>query len=127
MTNQNVFDSALRMIGEEPGSAGISDYTARAPYLICAACRALAPVDRMYRLAHGRGVLVLPEESEYPLDEGFPLSPALHSAAACHIAAALLFDENPVLSDKCHTRFAEQARDILAALPARVEQITNQY
>ncbi|MBR6709654.1 MAG: hypothetical protein IKL84_08265 [Clostridia bacterium] len=127
MTNQEVFDSALRIIGEEPGAADLADYTARAPYLLCSACRALAGVDRMYRLAHRVGVLVLPRDSEYALDSLFPLSDALHPTAAYHIAAALIFDENPALSDKCHARFVEQTKDILDALPARVELIGQKY
>ena len=127
MTNQAVFDSALHIIGETPGADDLADYTARAPYLICAACRALASVDRMYRLAHGLEESVLPAGSEYALDGIFPLDDALHPAAACHIASALLFDENPVLSDKCHARCTEQIETILAALPAQVVPIEAKY
>lgn len=127
MTNQTAFDAALRLIGEEPGSVGLADYTARGPYLICAACRALAALDRLCRGALGYAEQAMPLGAEFALEDTFPLCDDLLPAAAAHIASALLFDENPVLSDRCYTRFAEAAEAVLAGLPTRIESITNRY
>lgn len=127
MTNQAVFDAALRLIGEVPGAADLDDYTARGPYLVCAACRALAALDRLCRSAQALGEQSLPDGGEYALADAFPLCDDLLPAAAAHIASALLFDENPTLSDRCYARFTEAAQGLLRSLPAVVEEIVEKY
>ncbi|MBR7184812.1 MAG: hypothetical protein IKD37_04310 [Clostridia bacterium] len=127
MTNQSAFDAALRLIGELPGSPGLEDYLDRAPSLLCAACRALAAADRHCRSAMGLEEQVLPDGSEFALEDPFPLCDALLPATAAHLAASLLFDENPTLSAQCQARFRETVQDLLAALPASLEMIKNRY
>lgn len=127
MTNQAVFDAALRLIGEVPDSPDLADYAARAPHLICAACRALAALDRLCRAALFLGEQSLPSGGAYPLTDTFPLCDDLLPAAAAHVASSLLFDENPSLSDRCYARFTEAAQGLLTSLPAVVEEIVERY
>ena len=127
MTNQAVYDAALCLIGESAGEPDLSDYLARAPHLLFAACRALAPLDRICRTALGLPEQVLPTGTTYALEDDFPLCDELLSPAAAHVASALLFDENPTLSDRCYLRFSESAQALLAGLPAAVEEIVDRY
>lgn len=127
MTNQAAFDAALRLIGEEPGAVDLGDYTARAPHLVCAACRALSALDRLCRGTLGYAEQVLPAGGEYALGDTFPLCDELLPATAAHIASGLLFDENPVQSDRCYARFTAEANAVLGGLPAAVEPITERY
>ena len=127
MTNQAAFDAALRLIGEEPGAADLSDYTARGPHLVCAACRALAAPDRLCRGALGYAEQGMPAGGEYALSDAFPLCDELLPAAAAHIASGLLFDENPVMSDRCYSRFAAEIEAVLSSLPSVVEPIAERY
>lgn len=127
MTNQDAFDAALRLIGEEPGAADIADYTARGPYLVCEACHALAASDRLCRSALGYTEQAMPVGAAFALGEVFPLCGELLPAAAAHIASGLMFDENPVLSDRCYSRFAAALAAVLSGLPAAVETITQKY
>lgn len=127
MTNQDAFDAALRLIGEEPGAEDLADYTARGPQLVCGACRALAAADRLCRSAFGYAEQALPTGIEWPLGGDFPLCEELLSAAAAHIASTLLFDENPVLSDRCWVRFTAEVNALLGSLPAVLESVTERY
>lgn len=127
MTNQAAFDAALRLIGEEPGATDIGDYTARGPHLVCAACRALGALDRLCRGALGHEEQAMPGGGEYALTDVFPLCDELLPAAAAHIAAGLLFDENPVQSDRCFARFTAETEAMLSSLPAAVETIAQRY
>ena len=127
MTNQDVFDAALQLIGEVPGGEDLGDYTARAPALVCAACRALAALDRLCRAAAGEEAQTLPAGGAYALGEEFPLCDALLPAAAAHLAASLLFDENPTLSDRCFARFRTEVEGVLGGLPASVENVVQRY
>ena len=127
MTNQEAFDAALRLIGEEPGAEDIGDYLARGPYLVCEACRALAAADRLCRGALGYAEQVMPEGSAFALSETFPLCGELLPAAAAHIASGLMFDENPILSERCDARCSAALTAVLSGLPAAVEPIAQKY
>lgn len=127
MTNQAVLDAALRLIGEVPGSPDLDDYLDRAPSLLCAACRALAAADSLCRSAMGLEAKTLPAGAEYALDDPFPLCDALLPATAAHLAAGLLFDENPSLSERCYARFGETVQALISSLPASLEMITDRY
>ncbi len=127
MTNEAAFGAALRMIGEEPGAHDLADYTARAPHLLCMACRALATLDALWREACGEAAQVMPAGGEYPLDAIFPLCDELLPAAAAHMASGLLFDESPSQSDRCYVRYERAVRGLIDALPARVLAIVDRY
>ena len=127
MTNQDAFDAALRLIGEEPGAEDIGDYLARGPYLVCEACRALAAADRLVRSALGYTEQVMPAGSAFMLSGEFPLCGELLPAAAAHIASGLMFDENAVLSERCYGRFTAALAAVLSGLPAAVEGIVQRY
>lgn len=127
MTNEAAFGAALRMIGEVPGAHDLADYTARAPHLLCMACRALAALDVLWRGTCGYAAQQLPAGSEYPLDAVFPLCDEMLPAAAAHMASGLLFDESPVQSDRCYSRYERTVYDLIAHLPAKVEAIIDRY
>ena len=127
MTNQDAFDAALRLIGEEPGAEDIGDYLARGPYLVCEACRALAASDRLCRAAFGYAEQMMPAGSAFALSDEFALCGELLPAAAAHIASGLMFDENAALSDRCYGRFTAALAAVLSGLPAAVEEITQRY
>ena len=123
MTNQAVFDHALRLLGELPASQDIADYADRAPALLCGSCGALAAADRLCRASTGQEGQVMPSGSEYALEDEFPLCDMLLPVAALHLASALVFDENPTLSDRYFQRFGQLVGEIIGALPAEIEPI----
>lgn len=127
MTNEAAFAAALAMIGEDPEAADLGDYRARAPYLLCAACRALATLDVLFRETCGYAAQEMPEGSKFTLSGVFPLCDELLGAAAAHMAAGLLFDESPSQSDRCYTRYTALVYELIAGLPARAIPIRDSY
>lgn len=106
MTNQGIYDGALRMIAETGESGRTDDYEERAPYLLSAFFNENALTDRLYRQFAS-----LPAQGSYSaafaeLDEEYPFCDRTVYAAECYLAAMLILDENQEISDKLYDRYA---------------------
>ncbi len=132
MTCKKIYKSALKLINE-PSGAGVGcaeefdELEERAPYLLAAAVAEAGEVDDEYRRSHGLDPRVPCDDVELPLDAEFPLSPRFAPAASFYLAAMLIADENPELSDALFDRFCDAMADIKASIPAISGRIRNVY
>lgn len=127
MLCSEIYDSALRLIGESVNHGENDDYEERAPYLIASFCNEAANTDKAWRLSHEFGV-----QGEWncvfvPLTSEFPLSDRFVSPAAFYVAAMLVIDYNESLSDKLYERFCDAMSTISEEIPAIIEAIANRY
>lgn len=134
MLCEDIYGSALAILGESQDTSDNADYEERAPYLIAAFCSEAQETDKEWRNS-----LSLDAQSTWDpvcisLDELFPLSDRFASAAAFFVAAMLVVDSNETLYDKLYDRFCESmsAIDSSIAEPEPeefyiLESITNKY
>ena len=127
MKNRDIYNSALRFIGEEPDAEANCDYEERASYLLAAFCTEAAQVDKDYREANE-----LEKASEtdcvfLPLEADFPCTDRFATAAAMYLAAMLIIDENIELSDKLFDRYCDIMATIHSEIPAKIEKIAQKY
>lgn len=129
MKCQDIYKSALRMIGENGREDRTADYLERTPYILANAVSDLKVLDGYYRKAHS-----LPEQPEIsgaevclPLSESFPLSDRFAGAVTAYLASILLIDENTILSDKFYDRFCMAVTAITGEIPAETEKILERY
>ena len=127
MTTTEIYDAALRMVGEVSDVGLNEDYKSRADYLLPAACAKSAGADRAFRLAHGLEPQTLPEGMCYEPGEVFPLSAVFATAVAAELASLLVLGESPAMSDRLHQRSQEAEEEILRSLPFRRESIVSVY
>ena len=127
MTNQEIYEAALRLCGEQEDHTNNADYKKRAPQLLAVFCQQNARLDRIVREANGSEPQTLPSALSLPLADAFPLSDAFASAAAYWLAGMLTTAENTSIGD----RFLEQAQEALKAIrkevPFRLENIRSVY
>ncbi len=127
MTNRQIYNGALRLLGEVPDTASNEDYLDRAPYLLAAFCTENAGIDRAYREAHGMSEGEWQDEVYVELDAEFPLCSRLSVAARTYLAAMLILDENETLSDTLFDRYCGQMARLCEQLPASVHPIIQRY
>jgi len=128
MLCQDIYDTALRFIAE-PGASPASDadYRTRAPYLLSAVCHEMGALDRETRRSQGLGVAAMPGGFSLPLTTAFPLCDRLGPAASYYLASALVFDENPELSDRLFSRYSGSVAGIYREIPATVGSTRDVY
>lgn len=107
MLCEEIYESALALLGESMNRYDNSDYEERAPYLIAAFCSEAQERDKAWRNS-----LSLEAQSTWntvfiSLDQEFPLSERFASAAAFYVAAMLVVDSDEELSDKLYDRFCD--------------------
>ena len=123
MKNRDLYISALHLIGEKADSEGNDDYEERAPYLIAAFCTEAEMTEKAYREYKSLGDAPEIDNVSIPLDIDFPMADRFCRAAILYLAAMLIIDENPDLSDKyCCARATIQSE-----IPARIEKIAEKY
>lgn len=127
MKNRDIYLSALCHIGETDSTETNEDYEERAPYLIAAFCTESAETDTAYRIEN-----CLEPRGEMncvciPLEADFPCADRFISAAISYLAAMLIIDENPELSDKFFDRYCDIMATIQSEIPARIEKIAQKY
>lgn len=129
MTNEEVYQAALHLVGERNSTDSTvnADYREHSGYLLAMVCRQCEPVENACRQATGSGQVALPNQLCYQLTDTFPLSAPLSTAAAFGLAALLVADENPTLSGDLHGRFRSSLEEILASLPMQCGSITDRY
>ena len=92
MTVKDIYDSALRFIGESTVDGDNDDYEERAPYIVAAFCAEVEATDRAIRKLHGKN-----EENSFSqvylaFDNEFPLLEIFYTPAALYLAAMLVID-----------------------------------
>ena len=127
MTCQNVFDAALRTVGETGTGVQIADYTARAPYLLATFVRLSFRVDAEYRQAEGEDPAQIPDTISIPLTDDFPLSDVFIPAAVSYLGALLIADENETLSDKLYREYVDTMTRIRKEIRAAAHPIVDRY
>jgi hypothetical protein len=127
MTNNDIYTSALAILAEGTSEGDNADYEERAPYLIAAFCTEAKDADSALRKA-----LDEPMGAEFnavfvPLEDDFPLLDRFSSAAALYLAAMLIIDDFPELSDKIYDKYSDAMSSICSSVPAVCESIQNRY
>ncbi len=119
ITNKDIYNNALVHIGESANGEFTSDYEERAPYLIASFCSLAKSVDKLIRSTESLGNQPGFSPVFIALDSDFPLSDPLCPAAAYYVAAMLVIDEDPKLSDTLYDKYC----DSMAALAAEYEPV----
>ena len=126
MTNRDVYGLALALLAESGDRMVNGDYEERAGYLLSAFCTEVLAVNR--RLCETLGedaIAVIP--IYLSLDGAFPVKERFSGAAGAYLAAMLVLEEDPELSDKLFARYCDMVTQICTELPMRTEKITDRY
>lgn len=127
MTVKDIYDSALRILGEPVGDGSDGDYSERAPYIVAAFCCDAAQADRDYRETHGLGKQPSFGEVFLAMNTDFPLSSRFASAAAYYLAATLIFEEDEGRSDNLFAKYCDSLSSAVTETPSRSRRIKNMY
>ena len=127
MKNRDIYKAALHLLSQPADSDLNEDLEERAPYLLASFCSEVFEIDRIYR-----SILQLPPIDKFdsvwlPLDEDFPLVDRLASVGAKYLAAMLVIDEDPELSDKLYEHYCDGISRLRAEIPCVLESIKNKY
>ena len=127
MTNQEIFDAALRMCCEgNYSNSYVKDYTERAPYILASFLSHTASLVQKYRYVHRlegeafEGVTVT-------LTESFAIPSVFSTAAVFYLSAMLTIEENEEMSDKFFALCNDELSRIEHSLPMTSEPIVNKY
>ena len=115
-TNREIYENALRLLGETGDGEYCEDYEERAPYVIASFCAQAFEIDKRIRI-----IDELDEAGDFnhlflPLDSDFPLCDKLLGCASLYLAAMLLSDYDYERSDSLYDKYC----DAIAALGASV-------
>ena len=127
MLCSEIFNAALKLLGEVGGESENPDYAERAPFIIASFIGEASGADKLYREAHGLDKKEIPDRVYVPLEEEFPLHARLASPCTHYLASILISDENPELSESYYDRYCDSISAILSALPSRSESIADVY
>lgn len=127
MLCSDIYDSALRLLGESVNDGENDDYKERAPYLLASFCNEAKSTDKAWRLSVDVGSQGEWNSVCIPLTQKFPLCDRFASAAAFYVAAMLVIDTDESLSDKLYERFCDAMSTISEDIPAIIESIANRY
>lgn len=128
MTNQEIFDAALRMCCEgNYSNSYIKDYTERAPYILASFLSHTASLVQKYRYAHQLEEARAFEGVTVSLTEDFPIPSIFTTAAVFYLSAMLTIEENEEMSDKFFALCNDELSRLEASLPMKVETIINKY
>ena len=127
MNNRDLYNAALRLLAESIEDGENEDFEERAPYLLAAFCSDTTGIQRQICLSEGK-----PEPGTFTrvcldLDEKFPYSERLASAAGYYLAAMLILDLDENRSDTLYDKYCDTISSISDTLPARSESIVNRY
>jgi len=127
VTNRDIYNNALGIIGQSIDSADISDYEERAPYLIAAFCCIAKKLDKDIRKSEGLEAQSTFSPVYLALDGNFPLCETFSTTAALHVAAMLIADESEDLSDKIYERYCDSMSTLMASSTYSNEEIVEKY
>lgn len=115
-TNREIYENALRLIGETDGEDYCSDYEERAPYVIASFCAQVTDVDKRIRILEELDAAPDFNRLRLDLDKDFPLCDKLLGCASLYLAAILLSDDDYELADSFYDKYC----DSIATLSASV-------
>lgn len=127
MTNQEIYDAALRLASEVAVSDENQDYLERSGYLLATICSMCAGLDEAYRTARDLEPQDLPAVTKYDLEDNFPLSPAFAAPVSALLASLLVLQEAPELSERLNEVGKSALSCIRATIPFRIQPIVNRY
>ena len=126
MKNCDIYALALRLIAETGDGESTADYEERAGYLLSAYCSEVR--DLAEKLCRKEQLPFSEEDPLFrPLDHEFPYPVALAAPGAYYLAAMLILDEDPDLSDKLFEKYCDAVSRILSGLPMYSEEIADRY
>ena len=105
MVNRDIYVSALSLLGLSVGQENTSDLEERAPYLIASFCCSAKEIDVTLRKAETLEAQQSFNSVFLELDAEFPLCDRLSSCASLYVAAMLIIDEDPELSDSLYDKY----------------------
>ena len=127
MKGQNIYESALSLIGETPGSDSASDYFDRAPYILAIFCDKVAHIDKCFRETHGLESQKSFNEVFMDLESEFPLCSRFVDSAAHYLAAMFVVYENEKLHDRLFSIHCDMLSSAISEIPYSKEKIKNAY
>ena len=127
VTNREIYNNALSIIGQSIESTDIADYDERAPYLLASFCCIAKKLDQCIRKSEGLEKQERFSSVYLALENDFPLCEDLSATASLYIAAMLLADENEELSDKIYERYCDSISTLMATSSCSSESIVEKY
>ncbi len=127
MTNQDLYNAALRLASEVASVGENADYEERAEYILGVLCLRYASLDRDYRLANGMKEATLPTLPHLSLAAQFPLCEVFAAPVSYALAALLVATESPALSDRLEHQADDALVAIRQAIPFQSERISDRY
>ena len=129
MTCREIYEAALRLLGESTVYGENDDYEERAPYIIAAFCTDVRETDEAWREASGKedGETAACSSVCIGLDEEFPLSDRFAPSAAYYLAAILVLESNETLSDRLYDKCSDAVSRIRDGIPSEAMPIINKY
>ena len=127
MKNKDIYKAALHLLSQPVSEDENEDFEDRAPFLISAFCFDVLEIDSVLRRLLGIKPLEDFNRVYLPLDEDFPLVDKLAYPAAKYLAAMLVIDENPGLSDNLYEKYCDSISRLRSEIPCVSESIKNKY
>ena len=127
MLNSEIYESALRLLGESLNEGENEDYKESAAFLIAAFCNETERIDDAIRKATALGKRPYFNPVWVSLDEDFPSAEKLAPAASLYLAAMLILDDDPERSDSFYEKYCDSISEIENSFPMTLERITDTY
>lgn len=127
MKTREIYNAALRVLAEKCVEGANDDYEERAPYLVANFCCEASRADSAYRKANSLTASKKVSSVFIDLDSDFPCCDRFTTAAVMYLAAMLIIDETPELSDKFFDRYSDAMSEICMEIPATIERISDRY
>ena len=127
MKNRDIYKAALHILAQPISDDENEDFEDRAPFLISAFCFDVLEIDTVLRKLLNLKPIGNFNRVYLPLDEDFPLVDKLAHPAAKYLAAMLVIDENPELSDKLYEQYCDSISRLRSEIPCVIESIKNKY
>ena len=125
--NSSLYDNALVHIGATTSSSDYSDYRERSSYIIANFCTAHKSLDAKMRKADNLEAASSFSPVYLFLEGDFPLCEKLIAPAVFYLAAMLVIDDDPELSDKLYERYCDLITEATMSLSYQSEKIENKY
>ena len=128
MTNRAIFDMAIHLLAESSVSSEVEDYAQRTPSLLRLCAADLATADEALRRSRGEDAPSV-TSADFSLDAPFPLDRAFAACASYFLAAMLILEELPALSETLYRCYQERRPASAGGPPSawQSESIKNRY
>ena len=114
ISNREIFNNALALLCLDCYTGEDTDLSQRAPYLLASFCCSAKSIDKTLRKAHGLDAEPSFSSVYLSLENEFPLCEYLVPCASMYLAAMLVIDENPELSDSLYDKYCDSISQIMA-------------